>query len=137
MLVCLSHILAVPKSVLGVTILAWGNSIGDLVADVSIAREGMSEMAIAACYAGPLFNLLVGMGIGTTIGAATHGQADLGVPTPQLILTVIVLLVNLLPTPWIVRRSGWVVPKCWAKVLVAVYVAYVAISIIILLTGSS
>ena len=45
----------IPGSVMGMTILAWGNSISDLVADVSMAKKGLANMAITACYAGPIF----------------------------------------------------------------------------------
>lgn len=56
-------ILHIPSYYLGLTVLAWGNSIGDLFSNISIAKKGMGEMAIGGCYAGPLFNILTGMGI--------------------------------------------------------------------------
>lgn len=52
-------------SLLGLTILAWGNSSGDLMANLSIAKKGFSEMAMTGCYAGPLFNALIGLGLTT------------------------------------------------------------------------
>ena len=57
----------IEPSVLGLTVLAWGNSIGDLVTDVAMARRGLSNMAITACFAGPLFNMLMGLGIGACV----------------------------------------------------------------------
>ncbi len=57
-------------AVLGLTVLAWGNSIGDLVADVSVARAGSPDMAVTACFAGPLFNMLVGLGVAFFIQCA-------------------------------------------------------------------
>jgi Ca2+/Na+ antiporter len=56
-------ILRIPSYYLGLTVLAWGNSIGDLFSNISVAKKGMGEMAIGGCYAGPLFNILTGMGI--------------------------------------------------------------------------
>ena len=41
----------ISPAILGVTVLAWGNSVGDLVADVVIARGGQPTMAVASCYA--------------------------------------------------------------------------------------
>ena len=46
--------------VLGLTVLAWGNSIGDFSTNMAMARKGLANMALTACYAGPVFNLLVG-----------------------------------------------------------------------------
>ncbi|KAH7637946.1 mitochondrial sodium/calcium exchanger protein isoform X2 [Dermatophagoides farinae] len=50
-------------SFLGLTILALGNSVGDLMSNLSMARHGYHSMAIAACIGGPLFNLLIGLGV--------------------------------------------------------------------------
>jgi sodium/potassium/calcium exchanger 6 len=46
-------------------VLAWGNSSGDMMANITIAKKGFAEMAITGCYAGPLFNLLMGLGLST------------------------------------------------------------------------
>lgn len=45
--------------VLGLTVLAWGNSVGDMSTNMAMARKGLANMAMTACYAGPVFNLLV------------------------------------------------------------------------------
>ncbi|KAG1466867.1 hypothetical protein G6F56_004608 [Rhizopus delemar] len=37
---------------------SWGNSAGDLVANIAIAKIGFPTMAISACYAGPLLSKL-------------------------------------------------------------------------------
>lgn len=66
--------------VLGLTVIAWANSLGDLVADYSVAKQGFPKMALGAaiggkslinqmylslksCVLGPVFNLMVGFGI--------------------------------------------------------------------------
>lgn len=37
--------------ILGLTILAWGNSLGDIVADVSLAIQGYPQMAVGGVFA--------------------------------------------------------------------------------------
>ena len=36
---------------------------GDFFANLSLARRGLSEMAIAGCYGAPVFNILFGLGV--------------------------------------------------------------------------
>ena len=45
------------------TILTYGNSISDLMLNLSLVKLGYSEMALSGSISGPLFNLLIGLGI--------------------------------------------------------------------------
>ncbi|KAH9363143.1 hypothetical protein HPB48_011889 [Haemaphysalis longicornis] len=62
-------------AILGLTVLAWGNSLGDFVTNVAVARQGYPSMAMAACFGGPLLNLLMGVGLPYTIRLAPEGFA--------------------------------------------------------------
>ncbi|EER25981.1 hypothetical protein D8B26_008315 [Coccidioides posadasii str. Silveira] len=57
-------ILSISDSLLGLTVFAVGNSLGDLVADVTVARLGYPVMALSACFGGPMLNILIGIGVG-------------------------------------------------------------------------
>lgn len=46
------------NSFLGLSILAWGNSIGDLISNIALARQGYAKMSFAACFGGPMFSKL-------------------------------------------------------------------------------
>jgi solute carrier family 24 (sodium/potassium/calcium exchanger), member 6 len=60
-------ILNISNTILGLTFLAWGNSLSDYVADIVTAKQGYPNMAMAACFGGPLFNILLGVGIPFTV----------------------------------------------------------------------
>ncbi|UYV71769.1 SLC8B1 [Cordylochernes scorpioides] len=45
-------------AILGLTVLAWGNSVGDFISNLSVARQGYPRMGISACYGGPLLSIL-------------------------------------------------------------------------------
>ncbi|EMC91441.1 hypothetical protein BAUCODRAFT_39617 [Baudoinia panamericana UAMH 10762] len=59
----LAVILNMSHAIMGLTIFAVGNSLGDLVADVTVARLGYPVMALSACFGGPLLNILLGIGL--------------------------------------------------------------------------
>jgi solute carrier family 24 (sodium/potassium/calcium exchanger), member 6 len=43
-------------SFVGLSILAYGNSVGDLFSSYSLAKQGYQQMAFAACFGGPMFS---------------------------------------------------------------------------------
>jgi len=63
-----------PTAFFGLTFLAWGNCLGDLSADVAMAKQGFGEMAITGCMAGPVFNVLVGMGLSMVFKFLNEGD---------------------------------------------------------------
>uniref|UniRef100_A0A915LJJ7 Sodium/calcium exchanger membrane region domain-containing protein n=1 Tax=Meloidogyne javanica TaxID=6303 RepID=A0A915LJJ7_MELJA len=69
----------IPYQILGLTAVAWCNSIGDLIADVSVARQGMPRMALSAAIGGPLFNLMVGFGSSFTIAKLQGKEVTLNI----------------------------------------------------------
>ncbi|KIW01332.1 uncharacterized protein PV09_07106 [Verruconis gallopava] len=56
-------ILNISDAILGLTIFAVGNSLGDLVADYTVAKLGYPVMALSACFGGPMLNILLGIGL--------------------------------------------------------------------------
>uniref|UniRef100_A0A3B3BAD5 Solute carrier family 8 member B1 n=1 Tax=Oryzias melastigma TaxID=30732 RepID=A0A3B3BAD5_ORYME len=63
----LGVVLSLSNTVLGLTLLAWGNSIGDCFSDITIAQQGYPRMAISACFGGIIFNMLIGVGLGCLV----------------------------------------------------------------------
>lgn len=55
----LGVVLSLSNNLLGLTLLAWGNSIGDCFSDITIARQGYPRMALSACFGGIIFSILL------------------------------------------------------------------------------
>lgn len=51
-------------SYLGMTFLALGNSSCDFFVDTKLAKMGFGLMALTGCFAGSVFNMIVGFGAG-------------------------------------------------------------------------
>ena len=58
LLTALGFIWKIDSAIMGLTFLAWANSVGDLVSDISLAKAGKARTAVAACFGTPLLNLL-------------------------------------------------------------------------------
>ncbi|KAL6623368.1 hypothetical protein ACP70R_033247 [Stipagrostis hirtigluma subsp. patula] len=83
LLVAIGYVAGVRASVLGATVLAWGNSLGDLVADVAMAMHGGAggaQTAVSGCYAGPAFNTVVGLGLSLTLAAGARYPEPYAIP---------------------------------------------------------
>lgn len=66
--------LNISSDMLGITVLAWGNCIGDLVADTALARSGQMRMAVAGVFGSLIFNDCLGLGSAITSYTLTKGN---------------------------------------------------------------
>lgn len=122
----------VSSQVLGLTVLAWGNSVGDLVADVAIARSGEPGMAVAGCYAGPMFNLLVGMGGALTLACSSSPSGRIALPmSPNVPVSFAFLFAGLVGSLVTVIVSGFRITYPWGICLMLLYLVFVIVSIVV------
>lgn len=96
-LVALGVIFEIDSAILGLTVLAWGNSIGDLISNLAFARGGDDEeqraaniqIAISGCFAGPMFNTLVGLGLSFVLASWKRFPKPLILPEDDTIIYTI------------------------------------------------
>ena len=97
LLVSLGYIFGMSPSILGLTVLAWGNSVGDLITNLTMALNGGEEgaqVAITGCYAGPIFNILFGLGL-SLVGSCWKGyQASVTISNDPYLLETLGFLVG-------------------------------------------
>ncbi|CAD6190402.1 unnamed protein product [Caenorhabditis auriculariae] len=113
----------ISHEVLGLTILAWSNSIGDLIADVSVVKQGYPRMAMAAAIGGPLFNLLMGFGLPFTIARARGKYIPLNI-NPIYRLLMLFLTISLGTTLLGVFIQRYYLRRPHAVVLMSVYATF-------------
>jgi sodium/potassium/calcium exchanger 6 len=104
-------ILRISKAILGLTAFALGNSIGDFLAATSIAQKGSPFMAFTACFGGPMFNLLFGIGLGGVWNQLVYGGSSLPINveiTSTLVISAITLLLTIVVFfLWIPANGFW------------------------------
>mmetsp|Transcript_35237 Transcript_35237/g.74398 ORF Transcript_35237/g.74398 Transcript_35237/m.74398 type:complete len:177 (+) Transcript_35237:1166-1696(+) len=124
-------LLRIPSTVMGLTILAFGNSLQDLVANVSLSKKGLSTMATTACLAGPIFNLCVGLGFGFWALMKSTGKEEIHVELPTNIATGFYFTIG---NCALIVFSGVVIGKgnigqCYGYVACGLYLVYVVTSL--------
>ncbi|KAJ8529477.1 hypothetical protein K7X08_036312 [Anisodus acutangulus] len=131
-LAVLGELLKLPAAFLGLTVLAWGNSVGDLVADVAVARAGQPAMAMAGCFAGPMFNMLFGLGTALVMQTANvYPKAYKLHLHVSIVVAFIFLLLSLMGSLLLVTWNRFRVPRFWGFCLVGLYVVFMVISLVI------
>lgn len=119
-------------AILGLTVLAWGNSIGDLIADVAIAKQGYPRMGFSACFGGPLFNLLLGIGLPFTIAIVKNGGYPISVDYNNMVLVLSASLAVALVTSFIIMPlSKFKATKAHGVGLITLYVLLLTAALII------
>ncbi|XP_028761308.1 cation/calcium exchanger 2-like [Neltuma alba] len=96
LLVSLGYICGISPSMLGLTVLAWGNSISDLMTNLTVALhdgpEG-AQIAISGCYAGPIFNTLVGLGLSLVSSTWSEYPSSVEISRDPYLLETLAFLV--------------------------------------------
>ncbi|KAI0136629.1 Sodium/calcium exchanger protein-domain-containing protein [Xylariales sp. AK1849] len=142
-------ILDISEAILGLTIFAVGNSVGDLVADVTVARLGYPVMALSACFGGPMLNILLGIGLGGAYQIiqtanrkhSKHPDRPLQYKPYHiqvggtLMVSAVVLLITLLVLLIVLPMSKWMMTRKIGFGLIALWAVGTTVNLVIEITG--
>ena len=125
LLVSIGNVIGVSPSILGLTVLAWGNSLGDLIANGALAVNGGADgvqIAISGCYAGPMFNTLMGLGFPLVLSAWSEYPSPYVIPKDRsLYETLLFFMGGLLWALVILPKKGMRLDKCLGSGLLVIY----------------
>ncbi|KAM0332500.1 hypothetical protein ACHAQA_002782 [Verticillium albo-atrum] len=142
-------ILGISEALLGLTIFAAGNSVGDLIADITVARLGYPVMALSACFGGPMLNILLGIGCGgawmMTQAAKRRLKRHPDKPfrykpykiriDGTLMISAITLLITLLLLLVVVPMNKWILSRKIGYGLIALWATGTAVNLVVEMTG--
>jgi solute carrier family 24 (sodium/potassium/calcium exchanger), member 6 len=142
-------ILGISDAILGLTVFAVGNSLGDLVANITIAKLGYPVMALSACFGGPMLNTLLGIGCsGLYMLIKESNQKQKKHPgqprkfksyeirvSGTLIISGITLLVTLVSLLVVVPLNKWVMSRRIGWGLIMLWSISTIINLVVEMTG--
>lgn len=140
-------IFGLSDAIIGLTIFAVGNSLADLVANMSVAvsciyfatidiyilfkQTFAPMMGFSACFGGPMLNILLGVGIsGSYVISQTDKPYEIDVST-TLYVSSFGLLFLLAATLIFVPLNNYYLTRRWGILLIATYTVIMIVNIVV------
>ncbi|KAJ2083226.1 hypothetical protein H4R24_000963 [Coemansia sp. RSA 988] len=131
----LGLILGLSEEILGLTIVGFGNSLGDLVTNLTLARMGYPMMALSACFGGPMLCLLLGIGVAACGNIARTGSKggsfEIPMSSPTILISTVCLLLNSLLFLIFIPRQNYHMTRAVGFTALSVYCIGMAANIYI------
>ncbi|XP_074863174.1 sodium/potassium/calcium exchanger 5 isoform X1 [Carettochelys insculpta] len=122
--------LAIPETVMGLTLLAAGTSIPDTVASVLVARKGKGDMAMSNIVGSNVFDMLC-LGVPWFIRTAfVDTTAPIVVNSSSLTYTAISLICSIIFIFLAVHLNGWKLDKKLGAICLVMYLMFAILSIL-------
>lgn len=118
-----SNTLGIPAPVAGVTLLAAGTSIPDLLSSYIVAKEGQGDMAVSSSIGSNIFDILVGLPLPWLSYSLIHSR-PIEVGTASLKLSILLLIVMLVSVIVSVMCMHWRMTKTLGYVMFGLYIFF-------------
>jgi K+-dependent Na+/Ca+ exchanger-like protein len=99
----------IPDTVMGLTFLAAGTSIPDLLTSVIVARQGLGDMAVSSSIGSNIFDILVGLPVPWLVYSAVYKGKAMQVYSNSLLVSVITLVGMLMAVICTIAVCKWYV----------------------------
>ena len=117
--------IGIPPVVMGLTVLAAGTSVPDLLSSVIVARQGEGDMAVSSSIGSNIFDVLVGLPL-PWLAYSIIRQEDVTVGADNLFLSVVILLGMLVAVIITIVLSGWKMTQTLGGTMFVLYAIFVA-----------
>lgn len=118
----------IPPEVMGLTFLAAGTSIPDLITSVIVARKGFGDMAVSSSVGSNIFDVTVGLPVPWFLYTVVFGT-PIKVSSEGLGCSIILLFTMLVLVFGCILCSGWKMSKLLGVSMFVLYFMFVAVSL--------
>jgi len=119
----ISESLGIPELLIGLTIVAIGTSIPDLISSMIVARQGRPGMAINNAIGSNVFDILIGLGLPFLLYVLING-AGFGLAGDKLIFSVSILLASAVVLLLFFLLGKWKSSRMLGVILILLYLIY-------------
>uniref|UniRef100_A0A673WDS9 Sodium/potassium/calcium exchanger 1 n=1 Tax=Salmo trutta TaxID=8032 RepID=A0A673WDS9_SALTR len=123
--------IGISEEIMGLTILAAGTSIPDLITSVIVARKGLGDMAVSSSVGSNIFDITMGLPVPWLIFSAMHGGVPVAVNSNGLFCAIVLLFVMLLFVIVSIAACRWKMSRVLGFTMFMLYFVFLVLSVML------
>ncbi|XP_008948498.1 PREDICTED: sodium/potassium/calcium exchanger 2 isoform X2 [Merops nubicus] len=123
--------IGITEEIMGLTILAAGTSIPDLITSVIVARKGLGDMAVSSSVGSNIFDITVGLPLPWLLYAVINSLAPVTVSSNGLFCAIVLLFIMLLFVILSIAFCKWKMNKILGFLMFGLYFVFLIVSVLL------
>ncbi|XP_027267161.1 sodium/potassium/calcium exchanger 1 isoform X10 [Cricetulus griseus] len=123
--------IGISEEIMGLTILAAGTSIPDLITSVIVARKGLGDMAVSSSVGSNIFDITVGLPVPWLLFSLINTLQPVPVSSNGLFCAIVLLFLMLLFVIFSIASCKWRMNKILGFTMFLLYFVFLIISVML------
>uniref|UniRef100_A0A3B4CGB8 Sodium/calcium exchanger membrane region domain-containing protein n=1 Tax=Pygocentrus nattereri TaxID=42514 RepID=A0A3B4CGB8_PYGNA len=123
--------IGITEEIMGLTILAAGTSIPDLITSVIVARKGLGDMAVSSSVGSNIFDITVGLPFPWLLYSIAHNLKPVTVSSNGLFCAIVLLFLMLLFVIISIGVCKWRMSKLLGFFMFMLYFVFLVVSVML------
>ncbi|XP_015198668.2 sodium/potassium/calcium exchanger 1 isoform X4 [Lepisosteus oculatus] len=123
--------IGISEEIMGLTILAAGTSIPDLITSVIVARKGLGDMAVSSSVGSNIFDITVGLPVPWLMYTVFNGMVPVQVSSNGLFCAIVLLFLMLLFVIISIAVCKWRMNKLLGCTMFGLYFLFLVVSVML------
>lgn len=123
--------IGITEEIMGLTILAAGTSIPDLITSVIVARKGLGDMAVSSSVGSNIFDITVGLPFPWLLWSLINDISPVQVSSNGLFCAIVLLFLMLLFVIISIAACKWRMSKLLGSIMFMLYFVFLVVSVML------
>ncbi|KAG8455071.1 hypothetical protein GDO86_001335 [Hymenochirus boettgeri] len=123
--------IGITEEIMGLTILAAGTSIPDLITSVIVARKGLGDMAVSSSVGSNIFDITVGLPVPWLLYSVFRNLKPVAVSSNGLFCAIVLLFIMLLFVIMSIAFCKWKMNKILGFTMFGLYFVFLVVSVLL------
>uniref|UniRef100_A0A8C8F3J8 Sodium/calcium exchanger membrane region domain-containing protein n=1 Tax=Oncorhynchus tshawytscha TaxID=74940 RepID=A0A8C8F3J8_ONCTS len=123
--------IGITEEIMGLTILAAGTSIPDLITSVIVARKGLGDMAVSSSVGSNIFDITVGLPFPWLLWSIINNMRPVVVSSNGLFCAIVLLFLMLIFVIISIAACKWRMSKLLGFIMFVLYLVFLVVSVML------